>query len=201
MEHIRQRWLAYSLSSLLLLVGILAGAIAIRTLSLPQKQDLIGYINQYFDSVLLGKFEPASWQSVVWANTQTVLFQLLCGLIVFGVPCILGYLFLKGFIIGFSVGFFVDEMGLRGLLFASASVVPHHLVAVPALLGLSAIALSFAFDSLAGRRRGLASRRGRSSAYGEYILHALPFVLLMTLASLVEVYITPVFIRAAVSLF
>jgi len=177
----------------------MSGAVAVRTLSLPQKQDLLGYLNLYFDTVLLDKLDAVSWQSVVWGNTQTVLILLLCGLIIFGVPCILGYLFLKGFIIGFSVGFFVDEMGLRGFIFASASVIPHNLVATPALIGLSAVALSFALSTISGRKMRT-GRRGRS-AVGEYAVNALPLIMLMAMASVIEVYITPVFIKAAVSIF
>lgn len=198
LEHIRQHWFSYGLSCLLFLIGIVSGAVAVRTLSLPQKQDLLGYLNLYFDTVLLNKLDAVSWQSVVWGNTQTVLILLLCGLIVFGVPCILGYLFLKGFIIGFSVGFFVDEMGLRGFLFALASVIPHNVVAVPALIGLSAVALTFALSTISGRRSRMSRRR---SALTDYAVNALPLILLMALASVIEVYITPVFIKAAVSIF
>jgi stage II sporulation protein M len=199
-EHIRQRWFSYGLAGLMLIMGITSGAIAIRTLSLPQKQDLISYINQYFDSVLLGNMEPASWQAVLWTNSQALIVQMMCGLIVFGVPLVLGYLFLRGFILGFSVGFFVDEMGLRGLLFACASIVPHHLFVIPAVIGIGALALSFAFDSISLSKRGKSLRRGRS-ALATYLVNALPFALLLVISGLIEVYITPVFIKAVVALF
>lgn len=200
LEHIRSRWLAYLLAVLVFVVGTIGGAVTVKAVSFHQKQDLISYLNTYFESMMVGKLEPASWQSVAWANIQTVLLLWLCGLVVFGVPGILVVLFARGFIVGFSVGFLVDELGLKGFLFALASVIPHNLVAVPALVGLGALGISFSLSVIFSNRRRIIARRGTSPAV-QYSLNALVYAVLMLVASLIEVYITPVFIKAATTLF
>lgn len=198
-EHIRGRWLAYLLAILVFVVGTIGGAITVKAISFHQRQDLISYLNTYFESMMVGKLEPASWQSVAWANFQTVILLWVCGLVVFGVPGILVVLFARGFIVGFSVGFLVDELGLKGFLFALASVIPHNLVAVPALIGLGASGIAFSLSVVFGHK-ARATRRSISPA-AQYSLHALLFAILMVVASLIEVYITPVFIKAATTLF
>lgn len=199
-DFIRQRWLAFAVVCLIFVIGTVSGAVTIKAVTFHQKQDLITYINTYFETMMVGKLEPATWQSVVWANFQFVLLIWVCGLIVFGVPVIIGLIFARGFVIGFSVGFLVDELGLKGLLFALASIIPHNLIAVPALIGLSSLGLSFAFAVIAGGKGRSGLRRGTSPA-AQYSINALLFVLLMALASLVEVFVTPVFIKAALTLF
>ena len=151
-EHIRQRWLSYAIACLVFVIGTVSGAITVKAVTFHQKQDLIGYINTYFETMMVGKLEAATWQSVVWMNFQTVVLMWLCGLIVFGVPVIIGLIFARGFVIGFSVGFLVDELGLKGFLFALASIIPHNLIVVPALVGLGALGISFSFSVIFGGR-------------------------------------------------
>ena len=199
-EHIRQRWLAYAISCLVFVIGTVSGAITLKAVTFHQKQDLIGYINTYFETMMVGKLEAATWQSVVWMNFQTVILMWLCGLIVFGVPVIIGLLFARGFVIGFSVGFLVDELGLKGFLFAMASIIPHNLIVIPALVGLGALGISFSFSVVFGGKHRVGLRRNSSPAV-QYSVNTILFLLLMTAASLVEVFITPVFIKAALTLF
>lgn len=199
-EHVRQRWLAYAIACLVFVIGTVSGAVTIKAVTFHQKQDLISYINTYFQTMMVGKLEAATWQSVVWMNFQTVILMWLCGLIVFGVPVLIGLIFARGFVIGFSVGFLVDELGIKGLLFALASIIPHNLITVPALVGLGALGISFSFSVIFGGKQRMALRRGTSPAL-QYSINTLLFFLLMAAASLVEVFITPVFIKAALTLF
>lgn len=199
-EHIRKRWLAYAIACLVFVIGTVAGAVTIKAVTFHQKQDLISYVNTYFESMMVGKLEPATWQSVVWANFQIVVLMWLCGLVVFGVPGIIALLFARGFVIGFSVGFLVDELGLKGLIFALASVVPHNLVAVPTLVGLGALGIAFSFSVIFGEKQRGPFRRDMPPA-AQYSIRTLLFIALMSVASLIEVFVTPVFIKAAVTLF
>ncbi|KAF0197388.1 MAG: stage II sporulation protein M [Bacillota bacterium] len=199
-EHIRQRWLAYAIACLVFVIGTVSGAVTVKAITFHQKQDLIGYINTYFETMMVGKLEAATWQSVVWMNFQTVVLMWLCGLIVFGVPVIIGLIFARGFVIGFSVGFLVDELGLKGFLFALASIIPHNLIVVPALVGLGALGICFSFSVIFGGKHRVGLRKNTSPAV-QYSANTVLFLLLMAAASLVEVFITPVFIKAALTLF
>lgn len=198
--HVRERWVAFVLAAAMFVVGTISGAITVTAITFHQRQDLIRYINTYFASVMVGTIEAPPWQSVLWANFQVVAVLWLCGLLVFGVPGVLILLLMRGFIIGFSVGFLVDEFGLRGFLFALSSIIPHNLLAVPALVGLSALSISFSFSVIFGVKSRALLRKSYSPIT-RFSLQAAPYVLLIILASLVEVFVTPVFIRAAQALF
>ncbi len=66
---------------------------------------------------------------------------------------------MRGFVIGFSVGFLVLEMQVPGLLFAAASILPHNMVAAPALVSIGALGIAFPLRMAFGQKaRGTRER-------------------------------------------
>ena len=91
---------------------------------------------------------------------------------------------------GFTVGFIISEMKLNGILVAAASLLPHNLLFVPALILVSTTSLSFAVvavQTLVGTNR--------SNIINQFMATTLIVVVmsvLIALAALVETYVTPV---------
>jgi stage II sporulation protein M len=75
----------------------------------------------------------------------------LLGLSVIGLPFILFMDFLKGVLIGFTVGFMVGEYAWKGMLFALASVVPQNLLLIPTLIICSVTSIAFGLHLLKNR--------------------------------------------------
>ncbi|MBT9133738.1 MAG: Stage II sporulation protein M [Firmicutes bacterium] len=151
--------MAYFIAIAAFVTGTVAGAVAVRAMPLKQQRDLMGYLNKYVEGILGGNIEPAAWQSVQIANLQSVAFLWLSGLVVVGVVGVLALLFMRGFVIGFSVGFLVLEMQVPGLLFAAASILPHNLVAAPALVSIGALGIAFSLRMAFGQKaRGTRER-------------------------------------------
>ncbi|MDP3487660.1 MAG: hypothetical protein Q8S19_06980, partial [Bacillota bacterium] len=66
---------------------------------------------------------------------------------------------------------------------------------------LGALGISFSFAVIFGGKNRLGLRSRSTSPAVQYSLNTIVFLLLMAAASLVEVFITPVFIKAALTLF
>ena len=56
------------------------------------------------------------------------------GISVIGVPLILFLLFAKGYILGFTIGFILQQLAGKGFLFTVTSVFPHYVLIIPALM-------------------------------------------------------------------
>ncbi|WP_279401536.1 stage II sporulation protein M [Piscibacillus salipiscarius] len=54
-------------------------------------------------------------------------------------------LFLKGIVIGFTVGFLVNQLSWKGFLLSITSVAPQNLLIVPAYLLIVASSMIFVF--------------------------------------------------------
>ncbi len=189
--------IAYVIATVAFTLGTIAGAVAVRAMPLKQQRDLMGYLDKYIEGILVGNIEPAAWQSVQIANLQSVAFLWLSGLVVVGVVGILVLLFMRGFVIGFSVGFLVVEMQLEGLLFAAASVLPHNLLGVPSLIVIGALGIAFSLRMAFGQKA-----RGAREPHPvlHYTLSVLLIAGVLTVSGLIEVFVTPVFIKAVAAL-
>src|SRR5699024_9042544 len=65
-------------------------------------------------------------------------------------------IFSKGLVIGFSVGFIVNQLGWKGLLLAATSIAPQNLIIIPVYLFAASIAMVFSlifFANLLGHRK------------------------------------------------
>ncbi|MFP3381015.1 stage II sporulation protein M, partial [Bacillus sp. SIMBA_069] len=75
---------------------------------------------------------------------KTVAIMWVLGLSIIGLPMILLMLFLKGVVVGFTVGFLVNQLQWQGVTFAMMGILPQNLLVVPALfiVGVSGISFS-----------------------------------------------------------
>ncbi|WP_100398458.1 stage II sporulation protein M [Bacillus sp. FJAT-44742] len=144
-QHIEEHRSLYLFVTVLFLMGIVFGAIVVNSLSLTQKHDLYMYLNQFFGQVSEGSYATASdmfKQSFSHYAKYAGLMWLL-GLSVIGLPFILLLLFLKGIVVGFTVGFLVNQMGIPGFAMSFVSVLPQNLIVVPVYIFVAAISLAF----------------------------------------------------------
>jgi stage II sporulation protein M len=199
-DYLRANIVAYFFMTLILIIGVVMGALAVKTLPEDQKLELIGYLKIFFQGLAQGPANIDTGElvrSVLVNNVKTIGLIWLLGFTVVGIPFVLFIVFTRGFVIGFTVGFLINEYVMKGLAFALASVLPHNFFAVPALLvtGVSATA----FSLMLVRRR----TRPQVNLFYEsigYTLLCLFMLALMIVASLVEVYISPVFMKLVVGL-
>ena len=195
-EYIRANIVAYFFMILIFIIGIVIGAMAVKTLPDEQKTELIGYLQVFFQGLTgqqAGISDPHSLlTSVMFSNIKMIGIMWLLGFTIVGIPFVLFLVCLRGFVIGFTVGFLVNEYIMKGLLFALVSVLPHNFLAVPAILATGVAATSFSLMLV--RRKNKENLFYNSISYSVFCLIML---VLMLGATLIEVYISPVFMKTA----
>lgn len=178
----------------LFITGITAGAFTVDALSIAQKEELISYFQNFFNILDKEPIQSAFvFKQSLLNNSQFVFIIWILGITVIGIPLILIIIAVKGFIIGFSVSFLVEGMGLRGLLFALAAILPQNLLIVPGILFAGVLGTSFSVSMI--RRRKSQPKKNLSAEFVRYSLNIVISLLTLLLGSLVEGYITPVFIK------
>jgi len=199
-EHIRSQWFLYLLVILFFTVGVVAGALSVRLLDEGQSREL----NEYFYSFVeyLAQQQPMSQslilQRSVSQNGIFVIFLWLCGVVFFGFIFALGAILYRGFTIGFTVGFMAEQNTMQGILFAVGAVLPQNLLFVPFTVMAGVLSLSFSLMLL--RRRLTRKQIPLGPYFFQYTLALFLVALAFTVGSLVEAMITPVFMKAIVSL-
>ncbi|MGG2990592.1 stage II sporulation protein M [Paenibacillus macerans] len=182
----------YVFVAVLFLMGVVFGALMVNALTLEQQQDLSRYFGDFFLSINEGgtEFQLMSYWEVAVLHLKWLGLIWLLGLSVIGLPGILILDFLKGVLIGFTVGCLVGQYTWKGLLFALVSIAPHNLIVIPALLIASVAAVSFSLNII--RSRVLLSRSGNASRpFLSYTGLTLAMAAVLLAVSSFETWVTP----------
>lgn len=175
--------------------GIVIGSWACRALNEGQRAELTTYLQGFLRTV--DRYAPAGGQVEVLRaslglNLRTLLAIWLGGALVIGVPLVILLVFGRGFSIGFTVGFLASQSGVKGVLFALGAVLPHNLLAVPAVFVGAIASLSFAGKVWENRRRRSSSLAPDVAAY---LALGITLACLLGLASAVEAYVSPALVK------
>lgn len=199
-SYFRANIVPYFFMILILIIGVVVGALAVKTLPEEQKLELISYLRIFFNGLTnsqdIGDTSNLL-NSVLFNNAKTIILMWILGFTIIGLPFVLFILFTRGFIIGFTVGFLVNEYIAKGLLFALVSVLPHNFFAVPAILVTGVSATTFSFMLVKRKKYNRINILYESFGYTAICFAMLA---LMMVAGLVEVYLSPVFMKLVAGL-
>ena len=180
--------------------GVAFGVLASRTLTLDQRDNLASDLERYAQTADAGLLadgkEMARDRALLYAKWLLAVWLL--GVTVVGAPFVLALDFLKGMLIGFSLGVLIQSHGWKGMLFALAAIVPGNLLVLPALLLASASSVAFALHVF--RYRLLQP----SGSLREPLMIHTSFSLVMLAAAaggaFIEAWVTPALIARAAPL-
>lgn len=179
--------------SMLFVIGVVFGAVAVNALSARQKVELLDYLEVFLRGLTqkLSDIDSAVvLRQSVASNLKTAGLVWLLGATVIGSPLTVLIVFVRGFVVGFSVGFLVSEMGGKGLALSLLAVFPQNLIAVPVILALGVSSLAFAV--LVVRQRVGRFKVNLAEEFLAYTFTCLVLSAVLVGASLVEAYVTPV---------
>lgn len=197
--HFREHSSIYLFVVVLFLMGVIFGAIVVNSLTFSQKEDLAYYLSQFFGEVSNGKVAASKdvFAQSLFDNSKFIGMMGILGISIIGLPVILIVLFMKGLVIGFTVGFLVNQMGWNGFLLSFVSVLPQNFIIIPVFIITATVAVSISLKMI---------RRQFMKKISEPILpllgrYALVFVvagLFLVIAALFEAYISPSLMKTVI---
>lgn len=176
--------------TILFLTGIIFGAIVVNGMSFIQKQDVYFQLEQYF--TLMQGSSPITIKEVLqksfFFHLKYLLTLFILGMTIIGIPLIFLLIFIKGLVVGFSVGFIVSQLGTKGLLLATVSIAPQNIITIPVYLFAAALAVHFSILLM----KKLSNKNPHLSIKGPFITYGVMFILFIALgfvSSLIESFI------------
>jgi len=180
----------------LFLIGLIFGALALRSLDSTTRLDLVQALSSSVQLVrgteaaangmLLREalLRHAQWLGLLWLLAITLI----------GALGVMLLTLVRGFISGFVIAFLAAEMGLPGILLAAAGHLPQSLLEVPAILLAATASVTFSLQvwGLLRSRRRLREFYDTLADYSGTLFSA---GVLLFMASLVEAYLTPALVR------
>lgn len=189
-NHLKEHATIYLFMIMLFLTGIVFGAIIVNSMNFVQKQDLFFYLERFFVQIVEGQsIEKTSiLRDSFLYHAKYLIILFLLGLSVIGLPLVWVLLYVKGLVIGFSVGFLVNQIGMKGLFLAAISIAPQNFVIIPVYIIAGTVSMIFSLGLL----HKLFSRRPTEPAFqalGQYMLVFVFLIVAAFVASGIEAYV------------
>ncbi|MDQ0219065.1 stage II sporulation protein M [Peribacillus cavernae] len=199
-NHISEHSSLYGFITVLFLMGVIFGAILVNSLSFTQKEDLFYYLSQFFGQVSQGKIisDHDMFTQSVAHNVKYIGLIWILGISIIGLPVILILLFLKGMVVGFTVGFLVNQMGWNGFLLSFVSILPQNIFIVPIFIVIAALSVSLSMKMI--RRVFLKQdREPLKPIISRYIFSLALSIVFLAAAGAIEAYISPSLMKGVIS--
>lgn len=184
----------------LFVVGLLFGALALRSLEVETQLELSRQLSGALEAVRAGR-DPAAGALVseaLFRQVRTVALMWVLAVSLVGSVAVMALPLVRGFTSGFAVAYLTAEMGARGVLLAAAGHLPQTVLEVPGVVLAASASVGFAAEVLASWR---VRRRlsGYYAALARYTRTLLSAAVLLAAAALVEGYMTPHLVRIVAS--
>ncbi|NLJ77800.1 MAG: stage II sporulation protein M [Tissierellia bacterium] len=194
-KQFQNNFIYYFIITILFVLGIAIGSITIKILDMEQKDRIIMFLNSFFKSIEGNTFENISIlkQSII-DNFKTIVFIWITGTIVIGLVVIPIIILFRGFAMGFTVGFLVNEYGIKGLFFCILGIFPHNLLIIPSIISIASMGMALSIKKFRRKDLRIGSKTFQSNAIN-YSISVLFFSIFVLIGCLVEAYISPTFLR------
>lgn len=146
-NHIIRQKKFYIFLITLMIIGFLFGALFVFILSDVDKKQVIDEVSSFLNLVKTseGINYSKSFINSMFINILYVVLIWLLGISIIGFPIILGILFIKSFIVGFSFSSIILTYGVKGTLGGILYIFPHQIISLILYLLLGFYALSFCY--------------------------------------------------------
>jgi stage II sporulation protein M len=184
----------YVFVAVLFVVGAIFGALMVNALTFEQQQDLAQDVDQYVRlmGAGIGVDETDSFWERFFFHGKWMLLLWLLGITVVGIPGVLALNFLKGALVGFSIGTLINQYAWKGVWFSLVSIAPQNIIAIPAMIVTSVAALTFSIYVV--KNRLLQQKGTLAPELAGFTSTTLLMVIVLAGASLFEAYVSPTII-------
>ena len=195
-SHIMKNQSSYFFLLLAFVLGISAGAFTVNGLSTVQRDELSNYFQGFLQLLNNQSFDGSELLPVtLLENLKLVAVMWVLGVSIIGIPFIYMLIAVRGFITGFSSGFIINAIGMKGVLFTLFALLPKEVIVVPCLIALGVNGINFSLKIIRNRSSKAALKDSLKANLLSYCFVTLFFSCFIFAGILLEAYITPVFIR------
>ena len=199
LKHIHDNLKSYTIVIMLFIIGIVAGVIFINNTNETQSTEIQSYINNFITSLKqdyhIDKVELI--KNSLGDNLILIVSMWFIGSTVIGIPIVLGIVLFRGFCIGYTAASIIGDLGAqKGILFLFTTIFLQNLIFIPVILCMAVSCIKLYKSIMKDKRR--------ENIKIEIIRHTLISIMLLILlviASLIEVYISTNLLMLCINFF
>ena len=199
LNNIYENLKSYIIVAIIFIIGIAIGVIFINNTNNNQAEEIQSYINNFVNSLKqdyhIDKIELM--KKSIGDNLILIISMWFIGSTVIGIPIVLGIIAFRGFCIGYTVASIIGTLGVqKGLIFLFSTIFLQNLIFIPVILCMAVSCIKLYKSIMKDKRR--------ENIKIEIIRHTLMSIMLLVIlviASLVEVYISSNLLMLCIKIF
>lgn len=187
-------WL-YVVTVLCLCTGIVLGIYATSYMKTVDKTELTSYLNSFLTNIKAGDVKHLIIAKEAIINNLIFIAAIwFLGLTIVGIPVSLIVNVIKGFTLGFTMNFFLQTIGTKGLGLSLLLVLPQNLIYIPCIIIASVISMEFSLNLL---RENIYKKwtSNLGIKITQYTLSMTALFAIMLVGVLFEAYLSPIIVR------
>ena len=200
-KHIKDNFWLYVISLLCIFTGIVVGIYSVRYMGGFEKSDLVNYLKNFTTAVNSGNLNYKSILLQTLKNNIPVILAIwFLGLTMIGIPIILVIDVIKGFTIGFTISFIINQLGIKGIWISLAGVMPQNIIYIPCIIISSVLAMEFSLMIFRDKSRTQWKSHILVSITS-YSIYFLIVSMVMYIGFFMEAYLTPNMVKLVAASF
>ncbi len=180
--------------SILIIVGFITGSFFITILSNDDKKLVSETISNFFLQIKSGKIDQIyTLRTSITTNLIYILFMWILGISLIGLPIVIFLVFIKSFILGFSISSIIFRYKASGTLLTLGYIFPHQIlnIIVLSFLSIYAIKVSISLFKLITSKKQIHFKGLVKKYLGVLII----CVIISLASSVLETFLSPFIIK------
>lgn len=195
-KHVKNNGNTYFTLFLAFLVGLSAGAFTVNGLHTIQRDELSHYLKGFLQLLDSQSVDSGELLKVsLFENIRIITVLWILGVSIIGIPFIYLMIGVRGFITGFSSGFIIEALGVKGVLFSLFALVPKEIIIIPCIIALGVNGINFSLNIIKKKSIRSISKENLRTNFLAYCFVTLFYSSFILGGIMIEVYITPVLIK------
>lgn len=185
---------------LILILGIISGSIFLVVLSETDKNSVVNQITTFFNNINNNSINNfTAFKNSIIENMLFIIIVWLLGMSIIGIFINVFLVYLKGFIMGFSISSFILSFKAKGVLASLIYVFPTSIINILIIVILGSYSIMFTsalFKQILSR-----SNTNLLKMFKKYSLILIIVVILALFSSISESYLIPTFFKLLIKVF
>ena len=181
---------------ILLIAGLITGSLFLVVLNNADKTLVTEYIESFIENINSINYIDSLKNSLL-LNYLTIIIIWIVGFSTFGFPINILITFWKSFLLGFIIASFIFACGIKGVLYSFIYIVPSSIINLFIFMILCSYSIKISFKII----NIIFYKKETKLHLNRYLLILITSIIIITLTSLFEVFITPYLFKILIKLF
>lgn len=181
------------------IIGIITGSIFFTFISNNDKTEVINLINNFLTTIKDSTFDSGlALKNSLITNLILVVFIWIFGMSIIGLLFNVFIIYIKAFLLGFSVASLIGSLGIKGIVMAFIYVFPSQIINIIAIMVLGIYSVIFSIHLI---KLIMQKKNSNNNIFKKYFVIFIFAIISSVISALSDAYLLPNLVKLVIGLY